>query len=252
MRRSVVSRDHQKVIFVGGLHKSGTTLFHDILANSTQVSSLCDRGLPCGEGQYIQSQLLPDIYYGEILFGLSTEAYLTETSFSNPDIIGEKMFCEWKRYWQIKSEYLLEKSPINVVRTRFLQRVFPKSIYIVLIRDPRTAYIAAKKNMRRITMETYFRNWVAIYNTFLEDQHYLTNSMLVQYENLLSYPTDIIDECKATLCIDLPDCGAVINCDTDEKYRTQWNVLYSEHAQLLDKVVMPKWSEKLGYTTGKF
>jgi hypothetical protein len=48
----------------------------------------------------------------------------------------QKLFEEWSRYWDVSKPYLLEKSPPNLIRTRFLQAMFPSSYFVVLLRHP--------------------------------------------------------------------------------------------------------------------
>lgn len=146
-----------RYIFIGGAHKSGSTLLGRILSQSADISAFECTGAPMDEGQWLQNILMQDVHVGVLLFGLSDESHLTESDLSRNGIDSELLSC-WKPFWDINCEYFLEKSPINVLRTRLLQYLFPDSIFLITIRDPRTSYMAAKKTMPHISVKTYIYN----------------------------------------------------------------------------------------------
>ncbi|MEP6640740.1 MAG: sulfotransferase [Gaiellales bacterium] len=52
------------LVFVGGLHRSGTSLVHRCLASHPEVSGFSDTGVPEDEGQHLQTVYPPDFRLG--------------------------------------------------------------------------------------------------------------------------------------------------------------------------------------------
>lgn len=215
-----------RYIFIGGAHKSGSTLLGRILSQSANISAFECTGVPMDEGQWLQNVLIQDVHVGELLFGLSEESHLTESDLIRSGIDSELLSC-WKKFWDTNCEYLLEKSPINVLRTRFLQSIFPDSAFLITIRDPRTSYMAAKKTMPHISVKTYFKNWHSIYSTFKEDSKYLKSYAVIHYESLLKNPKKVLQYIKNTFGpeIDLQS-GNRVCPSVDIEYINAWNSQY--------------------------
>ncbi len=51
-------------VFVGGLHRSGTSLVSRAIASHPEVSAFADTGVPEDESQHLQSVFPPAIRYG--------------------------------------------------------------------------------------------------------------------------------------------------------------------------------------------
>ena len=191
-----------RYIFIGGAHKSGSTLLGRILSQSANISAFECTGAPMDEGQWLQNVLIQDVHVGELLFGLSEESHLTESDLIRSGIDSELLSC-WNNYWNTKGEYFLEKSPINVLRTRFLQAIFPDSAFLITIRDPRTSYMAAKKTMPHVSFKTYLKNWHSIYSTFKKDSNYLKSYAVIHYESLLKNPQNVLEYIKNTFGLEI-------------------------------------------------
>src|SRR5204863_5837347 len=101
------------------------------------ISGFADTGAPEDEGQFLQKVYPPGAAMGgPALFGFHPHAHLTEGSPLATPANGKRLFRAWKKFWDLGQPVLLEKSPPNLLRTRFLQALFPESSFVVLIRDP--------------------------------------------------------------------------------------------------------------------
>src|SRR5262245_29339768 len=107
--------------------RSGTTALARLVGSHPKISSLTNTGVPWDEGEYLQS-VYPkeDAYGGGGRFGLHPDSHLTEHSPRTADA-GERLFAAWSPYWDLSKPILCEKTPANIVRTRFLQAVLPNS-----------------------------------------------------------------------------------------------------------------------------
>ena len=73
--------DGKTLVFVGGLHRSGTSLLHRCLAEHPDASGFRGTGVPEDEGQHLQSVYRPArAHGGPGRFGFDPGAHLTEES----------------------------------------------------------------------------------------------------------------------------------------------------------------------------
>ncbi|TMM15238.1 MAG: sulfotransferase [Actinobacteria bacterium] len=71
----------KRFVFIGGLHRSGTSLVHEILKAHPEVSGFTNTGAPEDEGQHLQSVYAPSSAHGTFgTFGFDPDAHLTEES----------------------------------------------------------------------------------------------------------------------------------------------------------------------------
>src|SRR5215472_9779809 len=146
-----IVRSHH-FVFCCGLHRSGTTLLFRMLREHPKVSGFANNkdanewlALE-DEGQFLQSVYPPGIVYGGPgRFAFYSEAHLTEESGLLTPENKAKLAGEWFPYWDLSREYLLEKSPPNLVMSRFLQSAFPNSWFVVIERHPVAVALATEK-----------------------------------------------------------------------------------------------------------
>jgi len=70
-----------RLVFLAGLHRSGTTLLARLLAAHPEISGFSETGVPADEGQHLQG-VYPAAreYGGPGRFGFAPESHVTETS----------------------------------------------------------------------------------------------------------------------------------------------------------------------------
>lgn len=232
---------YHRPIFIGGMHKSGTTAVCNLLAGCESVSALSSTGVPENEGQHLLSVLKSDQYFGEILFPLSEGARADKVAETHRANVRAVVLGDLSTYWDFTKPYLVEKSPINMMRTPFLHSLFPKAKFIITYRDPRISFMATRKNCPHLEFELYLRAWKVAYeiawcDSLLIDRHFFLNFDELLTNNIkelaaLSLFTGIEPELKFTVPIE------------SKIYKYQWNTYYADLPTLtidtLSSVVLP-------------
>ncbi|GAA1860031.1 sulfotransferase [Myceligenerans crystallogenes] len=185
------ARDAQQLVFVGGMHRSGTTLVADILASVPGGSGLRGTGVPMDEGQHLQQ-----VYAGARgrmdRWAHRPEAHLTEAHAGPGD--AEALWRAWAPYWDPGAWLLVEKSPPNLTKTRYLQALFPQARFIVVTRHPVVQALAIRKWAGRTTgrygpgLPRLIEHWVHAHETFEADARHVRRLLVLRYEHLVRDP----------------------------------------------------------------
>ena len=123
----------KKYLFIIGLHRSGTTLLSKAIAANKICSGFQDTGVPMDEGQFLQSVYpVAKKFGGPGLFGFHKDSHLTENSPLLTQFNKNLLKIEWEKFWDLSKELLVEKSPPNILKTRFLQEIFPNSYFLLI------------------------------------------------------------------------------------------------------------------------
>lgn len=179
------------LVFVGGMHRSGTTLVADMIGTSPLASGLTGTGVSMDEGQHLQ-----DVYVGGRgrvdRWALRPEAHLTEPD-ARPDTAA-RLWSAWAPYWDLDKQLLVEKSPPNLTKTRFLQTAFPGAKFVVVTRHPVVQALAIRKWAKPGTGRFGFRwpglveHWLHAHDLFRADAGRLRNVKVLRYEHLMTDP----------------------------------------------------------------
>ncbi|HLB06983.1 MAG TPA: sulfotransferase, partial [Alphaproteobacteria bacterium] len=135
-----------RLVFIGGLWRSGTSALFRCLREHPSVSAFVDTGVPEDEGQHLQTVYPPaGKLGGPGRFGFHRGGHITETSSLVSKANAQKLFDEWARYWDLEKPVLLEKSPPNLIRSRLLNALFPGARFIFVLRHPVAVSLATQK-----------------------------------------------------------------------------------------------------------
>ena len=174
------------LLFIGGLHRSGTSLVHDLIREHPQVSGFTDTGVPKDEGQHLQSLMRSaHDYGGPGRFAFNPDSHLTEaTPVSATD--RDLLVRSWSSHWDLQSPVLVEKSPPNLIRSRFLTRLFPNARLLFVVRHPIPVSLATLKWSKTTPLELLL-HWHVAHKTLLLDLvHVHDRAMVIRYEDLVS------------------------------------------------------------------
>lgn len=176
----------ERVVFIAGVHRSGTTLLESLIQERYDVRVL-RAPVPENEGQFLQDVMRDEVVYGGPgMFAFFDQSRL-EAIRDPGDAAAkrERLLRCWDRWTLGQSRTLLEKTPANIVRVPYLRSVFPGARFVVLVRDPRAVVMSVKK-WNPSPNEVLFMNWCSAYATALNDAS--DDCLFVRYEDLCEDP----------------------------------------------------------------
>lgn len=209
-------------VFVGGLHRSGTSLVTKCIAAHYDTSSFEGTGVYEDEGQFLQTVFEPaGSYGGPGRFAFDPKARLTEDSLLVTEANRRQLCDEWARYWRLDKQVLVEKSPPNLLRTRFLQALFPDAVIVVVVRHPIAVAYATQK-WSQTSLPALLDHWLAAHRQFAIDQEKLRSLIVVRYEEFIRDPQPIVDQIYARAGLKPHPVDTKVNADGNRRYFTRW------------------------------
>lgn len=193
----------EKWVFVVGCYNSGTTLLSELLGRHSRISALPT------EGHFITDQLVRDYDIGLPRMWVEREDLfrMTETS-EGPDIVRLKK--EWGMRLDLRKPVLLEKSPPNAARTRWLEKHFENAHFVAIVRNGYAvaAGIRRKAEPRHLVGERWpiemaAYQWERSNEILLEDAALLEHVHWLRYEELTSNPSEALGSALDFLGLDL-------------------------------------------------
>ena len=180
-------------VFLVGCYNSGTTLLAELLGQHPSISALPT------EGHFITDQFVKDYDIGLPRMWVEREDlfHLTEAD-SGPDPVRIKK--EWGMRLDLGKPVLLEKSPPNTARTRWLQAHFENARFIGMVRNGYAVAegITRKADPRHLSegwpIEMSAWQWKRSNEVLQQDSEYLQHFMWVKYEDLAADTAGILNK----------------------------------------------------------
>ncbi len=210
--------EHHRFVFIGGMHRSEKSVIFRWLSEHALISGLENTDVPQDEGQHLQSIYPPArTYGGPGKFGFEPEAHLTDT----PELISSgnrlRLFAEWKRYWGQRKPVLLENSPPNLIRTRFLQKLFPNSCFFIVTRHPIAVSYETQK-WSNTALPELIKHWLVCHEKFEQDRQYIRRLFVLKYENFVEQPQAVSDTIYSFLSLSHYLNRIEVRSSVNEKY----------------------------------
>ena len=218
-------------VFVGGLMRSGTTLLARILAQHPHVSAFADTGFLQDEGQYLQSvfPVSSHAYGGPGRFAFDPAAHITEASALLTEENKSKLQREWNKHWDLEKPVLVEKSPMDMLKSRFLNQVFADSYFIFMIRHPIAVSIATQK-WSGTSIFALINHWLMAQEILRDDLKFLPNYAIIPYEKFVADPEPIIRRLETALALDTAPYQFKLHQRLNDNYFKLWNEQFHNRA----------------------
>jgi hypothetical protein len=220
-----------RLLFVGGLHRSGTTLLADLVASHPLASGFADTGVPADEGQHLQ-----DVYPtaralgGPGRFGLASGAHMTESHDLVSSRSREQLLGAWEPHWDLEKPVLVEKSPPNLIRTRFLQALFPEAVFANVVRHPIPVTLATARWRGTRRVGPIVEHWLRCHELFAADEPSVAHVEVVRYEELVDDPDASVRRVWAALGLGPAPLAREIEQGGNERYFERWRELKRDPA----------------------
>jgi hypothetical protein len=213
---------NHRLVFVTGLHRSGTSLLAGCIARHPQVSAFSGTGVPEDEGQLLQSVYPPGhADGGPGRFGFAQRQHITEHSPLATPESRERLWQQWSPLWDLERPVLLEKSPPHLTKTRFLQALFPDCSFVVVTRHP-IAVACATQKWSATRPDQLIAHWMRCHRIFAADRPSLERVHLLRYEQLVAAPDAELARVFAFLELEAVPSGLDVRDDINDRYFAEW------------------------------
>lgn len=181
----------EKWLFLVGCYNSGTTLLAELLGRHPEISALPT------EGHFISDQFVKDYEVGLPRMWAGREELFRLTELDQ-GIDPFRVKKEWGMRLDLSKPVLLEKSPPNSVRTRWLNKHFSPAYFVEIVRNGYAVSegIRRKANPRHLRdswpIEQCAFQWRRSIEVLEEDSLFLDNFLQVRYEDLTEKPEIIL------------------------------------------------------------
>lgn len=191
LRVSIARVPHpEKWVFVVGCYNSGTTLLAEVLGAHPLISALPT------EGQFLTDQFAADHELGLGRMWVKREdLYRLNEEDPGPD--AHRLKKEWGMRLNTRKPILLEKSPPNAARTRWLQENFENAHFIAILRNGYAVAEGIRRkgrpaHLERWPLEDCAYQWRHSNLVLEEDSRKLANFMWVRYEDFTENTADTL------------------------------------------------------------
>jgi hypothetical protein len=137
------------------------------------------------------------------------------------DESAKAIFEQWSKYYDLSRKYLIEKSPPNLVRMRYLQRLYPGSKFVVILRHPIAVSYATQK-WSKTSIMLLIEHCLRAYEIFLKDMEFLCSVYILRYEEFVSDPRKAVDGVCGFLGLAPVTIRHEIRKNVNAKYFSMW------------------------------
>jgi hypothetical protein len=145
----------------------------------------------------------------------------------------------------------VEKTPGNLLMTRFLQAAFPNSYFVVIKRHPVPVSMSSQRWKINVTsLHSLFKHWLHCHELFEKDEKYLKHVYELRYEDYVEDPDKYHQEIARFIGTRVPEAPK----EDKFRYVAQWanptglrvpERAMEETSRAYDKKYFDRWSDLL-------
>lgn len=178
----------KRYLFIGGLHRSGTSLLAQLVAQHPDIASISNSPAPENEGCYLQGAIPHTALHGRPMhFATDPDQHHVEGCCYDTLPVRERIEADWSQWFEPSKPWRVEKSPVNLTRMRLYQQLFPMSQFLVILRHPELVAAAVAKWVDD-TPTALTDHWIAAHEQMRADLPYLHSICVIRYEDLCRDP----------------------------------------------------------------
>lgn len=184
-----------KWCFIVACNNSGTSLLQSMLERSGEVSAMEHEG-----HRYTKVFVRANRKHYERVWS----EYLDDLRMDANDSINclPRLIHDWMGALRFPlKNIVIEKTTVNAVRTLWLQKAFPHSYFIGLVRNGYAVTEGIRRKGNK-SVERGAKQWNIVNKIMLEDSKKLDNYLELRYEDLVSKPSETSDKVSQFLGID--------------------------------------------------
>ncbi|MCL3883918.1 sulfotransferase [Marivita sp. GX14005] len=211
-------RDRPRYLFIGGLHRSGTSLTARLAAELPGAGGITGAPVPENEGVYLQGAIPHTALLGRPMqFATDPAEHLTEAHPLNTLETKLRLERDWAPWFEDGLRWRVEKSPVNLTRTRLLQQLFPLSQFLIVLRHPE-AVAASVAGWTPRPRPDLIDHWIAAHERLKADLPYLHACLVLRYEDITADPGRARARIAAFLSLDADGAGGEPVTDGNAQY----------------------------------
>lgn len=177
-----------RYVFVGGLHRSGTSLVARLLARHPLAAAITDAPVPENEGVYLQGAVPHTAQDGRPLhFATDPAQHLVEGCTYDTLATRLRLEADWTPWFDPAQPWRVEKSPVNLTRSRLYQQLFPLAQFVMVLRHPQ-AVASAMAKWSDCPASQIVEHWLDAHDRLAIDLSYLHAVMVIRYEDIVLDP----------------------------------------------------------------
>ena len=216
-----------RYLFVGGLHRSGTSILARLIAGHPDVAAIAGSPAPENEGCYLQGAIPHTALHGRPMhYATDPDQHHVEGGRYDNLEVRARLDADWSAWFDPSKTWRLEKSPVNLARMRLYQQLFPMCQFVVVIRHPEMVAAAVAKWVTAPSA-ALVDHWIAAHRRLLGDLPFLHSVCVLRYEDLCRDPAATVSGIHRFM--DLPPAS-----DTIEETIRNGNAEYAQVSGLAE------------------
>ena len=160
-----------------------------------------------------------------------------------------ELFAQWSRYWDVNKDVLVEKSPPNIIRSRFLQAMFPRSWFLFIVRHPIPTSLATRK-WSHTDVKELLAHWLTAHTIMLHDLAALERCLLLRYEDLCASPDAELARVWSFLELEARPYTGTLS-DQNQRYFLKWEAEGASAGAVLSEDRASALLTRFGYLSAK-